>query len=76
MDTSKQYGYKAVGADIIGEITTAPSGNVVLRIGGFAPVAYGVRGWEQRAYVVISPAEALELADHLRQLAESNLEVA
>lgn len=48
--------------DLIAKVETTSSGNVTLRIG-----RERVSGWEQIAYVVLSPAEATELGSQLRR---------
>ena len=63
--------YYHLTRDGIGEIETTPAGNVAIRIGREVLAVEGgvhrmpVTGWEQVAYVVLTPLEARQLASEL-----------
>lgn len=56
--------WNSLRSDIIGEVGKTPNGNVYVRVGDLAPN----NGWEQRAYVVLTPDETRLLRDSLTEL--------
>lgn len=63
-----QYGLEVVPYQgrhsIIGAVETAPIGNIILRAGRLT-----LHGWTQTEHIVLTPAEALALAQELVDLA-------